>query len=90
MVEGFPCFYGIRVQFNVYLFTLCGEYNTACVLAETIFLSKVVSVVDLLPALGGKEKTEEFFMRLSHMLVDYMHKQLDRKTKVSSKHRTKL
>jgi len=41
-----------------------------------------MTYVDLLPALGGTKQTEKFFLRLSHMLVDYMKKQLDRKTKV--------
>ena len=39
-------------------------------------------LTDLLPALGGEQKTEEFFLTLSHMLIDYMNKQLDRSTKV--------
>ena len=43
-----------------------------------------VFLLDLIPALGGKQKTEEFFMKLAHMLVEYMNKQQDRATKVSA------
>ena len=48
-----------------------------------------VLLLDLIPALGGKQKTEEFFMKLAHMLVEYMNKQQDRATKVSAYSHTK-
>lgn len=49
---------------------------------NTLNINLFLFITDLIPALGGKQKTEEFFMKLAHMLIEYMNKQQDRSTKV--------